>query len=328
MSELIIEPIELYGLSKKDQPKVQFAQVGIVGCGTTGQRIALMIAQHGIEVVFLEVSQAKIDEAYREMGEELDLKIDSWGMTESEKKGILSRMKGTLEYSSFKDCDIVIEAILSKQREFSKDIRKAIFRNIEEHVSPHAIIATNSTTIVITEFAAELEHKDRCVSLHFSTTSPSASIVEVVKGLYATEEVCLNVSKFAKLIDKTPIPVEESPGLVSVRLAVSLISEACDVLMEGISTMEDIDYTMKNGLGLPLGPFEMADKIGLDKILRWMDNLYGEFGDMKYKASPLIKRKVRAKQLGRKTNSGFYQYDDQGRKLAGSNAHIPGDNCK
>ncbi len=324
MSELIIEPIEDFALSKSDMPKAAFSQVGIVGCGTTGQRIALMIAKYGIEVIFLELNQEKIDEAYREMEEELDRMIDHWGMTEGEKRGILTRMKGTLDYSGFKDCDLVIDAILSKQREYSKEIRKAVFLNIEKYVSPKCIIATNSTTIVITEFASELEHKDRCVSLHFSTTSPSASIVEVVKGLYATEEVCQNIRIFTKLIDKTPIPVEESPGLVSVRLAVSLISEACDVLMEGVSNKEDIDFTMRNGLRLPLGPFEMADKIGLDKVIRWMDNLYREFGDMKYKAPPILKKLVRAKHLGRKTGQGFYKYDDEGRKKQ----TIRVENCK
>jgi len=140
----------------------------------------------------------------------------------------------SLKYEDFAECDFVIESILSKVREFSLDIRKSVFQQIEESVSEHCIIATNSTTIVITELAAELKHKERCISLHFSTTAPDARLVEVVKGLYTTEEVCKNTKKFAKLINKIPIPVEESPGLISVRLFVSLIGEACEVLMEGV----------------------------------------------------------------------------------------------
>jgi 3-hydroxybutyryl-CoA dehydrogenase len=315
MAEMITERLADFALGENVQAKMQFSQIGIVGCGTTGQRITLMIASRGIEVVFLELSQEKIEEAFSEMAEQLDEKIDHWGMTETDKKLILGRIKGTLDYADFKDCDLVIEAILSKKREFSKDIRSSVFKMIEEHVRKDTIIATNSISSVITELSAELKHKDRCLSLHFSTTAPDAKIVEVVKGLYTAEDICENVKKFAKLINKIPVPVEESPGLISVRLGVSLIAEACDLLMEGVGSKENIDFVMRQGLGTPLGPFEMADKIGLDRVVRWMDNLYNEFGDVKYKPSPIIKKLVRAKQYGRKTCSGFYKYDEQGHKL-------------
>jgi len=315
MSEIITEAIEKYRLSENATPKMKFSKVGVVGCGTTGQGITLMIASRGIEVVFLELNQKLIDEAFQEMREALDEKINHWGMTSNDKKLILSRIKGTLEYKDFVECDLVIDSILSKTREFSKDIRRGVFKQIEEHVSRSAIIATNSTSSVITELASDLKYKDRCVSLHFSTTAPDAQIVEVVKGLYSSEEVCENIKKFAKLINKIPVPVEESPGLISVRLGVSLISEACSLLMEGVGSMEDIDFVMKKGLGMSLGPFEMADKIGLERVVRWMDDLYNEFGDRKYKPSPIIKKLVRAKHYGRKTCEGFYKYDDLGYKL-------------
>ncbi|PLX21443.1 MAG: 3-hydroxybutyryl-CoA dehydrogenase [Salinivirgaceae bacterium] len=315
MSEIKIEPIEKYGLSEKAKPKSQFATIGIVGCGNTGQSIALMVASKGIEVVFLELDQNKIDQAFQEITEELDNRINHWGMTEGDKRSILSRIKGTLDYADFKNCDLVIESILSRTREASRDIRKEVFKNIEKHVSEHAIIATNSTTLVITELASELKNKDRCISLHVSTTAPMASTIEIVKGLHTTNEVCEDVRKFAKLIGKTPIHVQESPGLITARLFVSLISEACDVLMERVADMESIDFSMKNGLGLPLGPFEMADKIGLDRVIRWMDNLYEEFGDQKYKSPPFLKRLVRAGYLGRKTHKGSYEYDEHGKKL-------------
>ncbi len=315
MSEIKVEPIEKYGLSAKSKPKSQFSTIGIVGCGHTGQRIALMVASKGIEVVFLELSQSQIDQAFKEITEELDQRINHWGMTEGDKRSILSRIKGTLDYADFKSCDLVIESILSRSREESVDIRKEVFVNIEKHVSPHAIIATNSTTLVITELASRLEHKDRCISLHISTTAPEASIIEIVKGLHTSSDVCEDVRRFAKLIGKTAVPVLESPGLVTARLFVSFISEACDVLMERVADMENIDFTMKNGLGMPLGPFEMADKIGLDRVIRWMDNLYEEFGDQKYKPSPILKRLVRANYLGRKSGKGFYEYDENGQKI-------------
>ena len=317
MEELIIEQIEDYALSKKERPKAQFSQIGVVGSGTTGQRIILMIAAKGIEVVFLDLNENIIQQTYKELTNELDNRIEHWGMTDGDKRAVLSRIKGTTDYADFKNCDLVIESILSKQREYSLEIRKAVFKQIEEHVSRDTIIATNSTTVVITELASGLKYKDRCLSLHFSTTNPGANIVEVVKGLHTADDICQNVRKFATLIGKIPIPVDESPGLISVRLFVSLIGEACDALMEGVASKEDIDLTMRNGLGLPLGPFEMADKIGLDRVVRWMENLYNEFGDMKYKPSPLIKKLVRAERFGRKSCMGFYAYDNAGNKIKG-----------
>lgn len=314
MSEKLVESIENYGLSKKAKPQILFSKVGIVGCGTVGQNITLMIASKGIEVVFIELNEALIEYALKSIEKELNDQIDHWGMTESEKKLIMSRIKGYTSYDCLKGCDLVIESILSKSRELSIDIRKGVFINIEKNVSPQAIIATNSTTLVITELSSELEHKDRCVSLHFLTNTPDSRIIEVVRGLYTSDEVYNNVCKFIRLIGKRIIHVEESPGLLSVRMFVSIINEACEILLEGVGKMEDIDTVMRNGLGLSMGPFELSDKIGLDKVLRWMDNLYQEFGDIKYKASPLIKRLVRANQYGRKTRKGFYEYDENGKK--------------
>ncbi len=311
----IVESIEKYGLSKKDKPKVLFSKVGIVGCGSVGQNIARMIASKGIELVFIELSDHNIEYAYKGIERELNAQIDHWGMTENEKKIIMSRIKGYTSYECLAGCDLVIEAILSKSRELSVDIRKGVFKNIEKHISQNAIIATNSTTLVITELSSELENKTRCVSLNFLTMAPESRIVEVVRGLYTTDEVYENVKKFVSLIGKRMIHVQESPGLLSVRMFVSIINEACEILLEGVGSMDDIDLTMRNGLGLTLGPFEFTDKVGLDKVLRWMDNLYTEFGDIKYKASPLIKRLVRANQLGRKTGKGFYQYDENGKKI-------------
>jgi 3-hydroxybutyryl-CoA dehydrogenase len=324
MTEIATEPIENYALIQKERPKMKFSKVGIVGCGSTGQSITLMIASRGIEVIFLEISQEKIDQAFRELEESLDERINHWGLTINEKKIILSSIKGTLYYEDFIECDLVIESILSKSREHSKDVRKGVFKKIEENVSRETIIATNASTSVITELSSELKVKDRCISLHFSTTAPDAQIVEVVRGLYANDKVCENVRKFCKLINKIPVPVEESPGLLSVRLGVSLISEACELLMEGVGKKEDIDFVAIKGLGLPLGPFEMADKIGIDRVVRWMDNLYNEFGDSKYKPSPLLKKLDRAKHFGRKTCEGFYKYDELGNKLKDQNQIV---NC-
>lgn len=316
MADIQVEPIESFGLSKKDRPKTLFSKVGIVGCGTVGQNIAIMISAKELEVVFIELSEDKIKGGFKMMEEELDSMIDHWGMTPGEKRAILSRIHGYVGYEHLKGCDLVIEAIRSKTREQRISARKEVFKNVEKYVSKDAIIATNSTTIVITELSSELENKERCVSLHFLTNAPGSKMIEVVRGLYTNDEAYDKVLKFVKMMDKTVIPVEESPGLISVRLFVALVNEACEVLMEGVGTKEDIDRTMKIGMGLSLGPFEMADKIGLEKVLRWMDNLYNEFGDIKYKASPVMKKLVRAHQFGRVSGSGFYNYDVHGKKLS------------
>jgi 3-hydroxybutyryl-CoA dehydrogenase len=227
----------------------------------------------------------------------------------------MSRIKGTLSYADFADCELVIEAIKSKQGESSFVLRKEVFKNIEQYVSRECIIATNSSTLVVTELASELKFNDRCVSLHISTTAPGASVVELARSLHTSDESYEKITKFVKLLDKILIPVIESPGLVSVRLFVVLLNEACETLMEGVSSMEHIDLAMRASFNMPLGPFEFADKIGLDKIMRWMENLYSEFGSTRYIASPLIKKLVRANRLGRATRIGFYEYDEDGNKI-------------
>lgn len=310
-----IERLEDYGLSKDNKPKTLFSRVGIVGAGSVGQNIARMVSSKGLDVVILDLTQEKIDQAFIDMARELDRMIERWGMTNSEKLGILSRIKGTTSYADFRGCDIVIEAIKSTSREHTHDERSEILKMIEANVDRDAIIATNSSTHVITELSASLEYKDRCLSFHFLTPEADARVVEIVQGLYTSQQAYENSIKFANLIGKKVVSVKESPGIISTRLIVPFINEACEILMEGVGTMEDIDLTMKVGFGLPLGPFEMADKIGLDKILRWCENLYDEFGDLKYKSSPILKKLVRANQWGRRTGRGFYEYTSEGVKI-------------
>ncbi|MDX9882045.1 MAG: 3-hydroxyacyl-CoA dehydrogenase NAD-binding domain-containing protein [Prolixibacteraceae bacterium] len=314
-SDIIYEPIEDFGLSKKNKSKTLFSKIGIIGCGLVGQNLARVASFYGMEVVFIEINEDKIKEAYISIGKILDNRIEHWGMTDNEKRAILSRIKGTLDYNDLRGCDFVVEAIRAIDRGGKIKERKEIFRKIEEAVGPECIIGTNSTTIVITELASELQHKERCISLHFFVSSPEARIVEVVKGLYTSDETYQKVCKFVQLINRKIVPVVESAGLVSVRIFVVVLNEACEILMEGVASMDDIDQTMKIGYGMRMGPFEIADKIGLDKIVRWMDNIYNEFGDQKYKPNPIVKRLVRAKHLGMDCGEGFYKYDENGNKI-------------
>ena len=314
-----IEPIEEYSLKavgkKERKTKGSFKKVGIVGCGILGQEITRMVSAHGIEVRFVEVSSPKIEQAKEEISRDLDRMIQRWGMTTSEKRAILSRIQGSTEYDVLSGSDIVIEAVKSRTRESSVDLRKRIFKNIETHVEDDCIIVTNSTTLVITELSSELDHPERCVSLHFLSPADEAQVVEIARGLHTSDETYDRVCKFSRLFGKKVIPVIESPGVISTRLIAPLINEACEILMEGVGTLEDIDQTMKLGFGFPLGPFEIADKIGLDTVVRWLENMYKEFGDLKYKASPMLKKMVRANHIGRETQQGFYKYDDEGRRV-------------
>lgn len=312
---MVTEPIEKYGLNKEMRPKILFSKIGIVGCGSVGQELAITASKHGIEVIFLELDDALVRHSFEEINKGLEHEINHWGLTPGEKSAILSRIKGTTFYRDFHDCELVIETIKAKQGQPSFEMRKEVFLNIEREVSDECIIATNSSTFVITELSSELKHKERCVSLHISTTAPGASVVELARGLHTTDEAYTKVIKFVKLLDKISIPVIESPGLVSVRLFVVLLNEACETLMEGVSSMENIDLTMRACFNMPLGPFEFADKVGLDKVVRWMENIYSEFGSSRYIASPMIKKLVRANRLGRESGIGFYEYDAEGNKI-------------
>jgi 3-hydroxybutyryl-CoA dehydrogenase len=320
MDKIAVEPVEGYAIKMKEKPaksrsRYNFTKVGIVGCGILGQEITRMVSSHGIDVTFVELSDEKIKQALHGISTELDNMIEKWGMTESEKRAILSRISGSVSFSDLQGADIVIESVKSRTRENSVDLRKRIFREVEKCIDPEAIIATNSSTLVITELSSELDYPQRCVSLHFLSPADKIPVVEIARGLHTSDETYEKVCQFAGLFDKKVIPVIESPGVISTRLIAPLINEACEILMEGVGKREDIDATMRMGFGFPLGPFEIADKIGLDTVVRWLDNMYREFGDLKYKASPMLKKMVRANHLGRETGRGFYRYDEEGKKL-------------
>ena len=314
---IIVEPIENYALKSGNNSKTLFSKIGVVGCGKEGQNIVRMAAWNGIEVVFIENDQCNIETAIAEINSEFDKRIEHWGLTQGEKKAIMARIYGSLDYQDLADCDFVIEAIRTDEitggRNF--EMRKQVFRKIEAVVERDAIIATNTTTIVLSELASELKFPERSISLHFFVTSSEAKIVEVVKGLYTSDDVYSKVSTFVKLINRQVVPVIESAGLVSVRLFVVMLNEACHSLMEGIATKEDIDKIMIVGMGMRMGVFRMADIIGINRVVRWMESLYEEFGEPKYKPSQVIKQLFRTKLWGVQSGEGFYRYDENGKPI-------------
>ncbi len=309
---MITEPIEKYGLGSKDRKKSLFSKIGVVGCGKDGRNIVRVTASAGLDVTFVEISQEKIDYAMDKISRDLDTKIDNWGLTPGEKRTIMGRINGSLDYSSLKDCDFVIECIRYDDQtgERSTLLRKEAFKRLEEVLSPDAIIATNATTVIISELASGLQHKERCVSLHFPIAHSDAKILEVVKGIYTSDEVYQKVLLFAKIIKYETIEVHESNGLVSLRLMASLLNEACQMLMENVAEMEKIDRVFEVVYGMRLGIFRMADIIGIEKMVVLMEDMFNEYGDKKYKPSPLLWRLYRAQQLGIATGKGFYVYEN------------------
>ncbi|PKP52277.1 MAG: 3-hydroxybutyryl-CoA dehydrogenase [Bacteroidetes bacterium HGW-Bacteroidetes-1] len=303
MSETLAD----FSLGKRPQTKGMIQKVGIVGCGAVGQEICRTISEYGIDVVFLDLSEDRLKEAFLQIGHQLDDIINHWGLTTGEKRAILSRIKGTTEYADLADCDIVIESISSRKKGTSIEIRKEIFSNIESVVKPDAIISSNIATLMISDLSSSLKHPERCIGMHFILPISKTNIIEVVQGIKSSEEAIAQVVKFAGMINKKIVKLNESPGNIVTRMLVTTINEACEILMEGVASVSDIDRAMRES-GYLFGPFEMADRIGLDKVMKYMDNLYQEFGDKKYKSSPIIKRLVRANYFGRITGRGFYNY--------------------
>ena len=313
MSEVL--KLQDYALSNKGTKATLFSKIGVVGCGKEGQNIARMSAFNGMEVCFVELSQEKIDNAIESIDRQLDERIENWGLTASEKKNIMGRISGSTSYDVLKDCDFVIEAVLREgfSGEESIRLRQSIFEKIESIVREDCIIATNATTVVVSELSANLKVKDRCVSVHFFVNSPDARVVEVVKGLWTSDEVYEKVVRFMGIVRRHVVPVHESVGLVGIRMLITMVNEACDIYSEGVANIKDIDATISIGYGMRHGVFQLADIIGLEKIERWGDNLFAEFGKMQYKPSPIIKRLVRTKQCGVSCGAGFFTYDEKGK---------------
>ncbi len=312
MSE-IIGKLEDFSLTKSPKPHGSIHQIGIIGFGSMGQEIAKTISQHGFDVVCLDLDEKRVAGGLDGITRMLDTEILRWGMTNSEKRLIMSRIKGTVDYKNLADCDIVFEAINSRKPGTSLEIRKEILQNAEKYVRRDAILASNTATLMISDLASGLEYPDRAVGLHFMSPADNVKVLEVVRSARTSDEAFEIVSRFVRMLEKKPITLMESPGNVTTRMMCIVINHACEMLMEGIASAQDIDELLKTSLGHQFGPFELADRIGLDKVQKWMDNLYNEFGEHGYKTSPVLKRLVRANFLGKASGQGFYKYDAHGK---------------
>lgn len=279
-------------------------KIAVIGAGTMGSGICQILAEKGHQVYLTEVKAEFIQSGLKkiERGYERNLKKER--MTAEERDLALSRIVSVVGVANLPaDLDLVIEAVVE-----NLEVKKAVFQELDIICSPQTILATNTSALSISELAVMTTRPEKVVGMHFFNPVPVMKLIEVIRGATTSTETFDFVKELAQSLDKEPIEIKEAPGFVVNRLLIPMINEATYILMEGIASATDIDQAMTLGANHPIGPLALADLIGLDVCLSIMDTLYSEFGDSKYRACPLLRKMVRAKQLGRKTNKGFFTY--------------------
>ena len=277
--------------------------VGIIGAGTMGNGIAQACAVSGVNVVMVDISEAAVAKGVATVASSLDRLIKKEKITEADKAAALGRIHGSTNYDELKKAQLVIEAATENHA-----LKVKILQQVDALLDPSVIVATNTSSISITQLAAVTKRPDRFVGMHFFNPVPMMALVEIIRGLQTSDATHDAVHALAVSLGKSPITVKNAPGFVVNRILVPMINEAFFVLAEGIASAEDIDAGMKLGCNQPIGPLALADMIGLDVCLAVMEVYLNEFGDSKYRPCPLLKEMVAAGQLGRKTGRGVYTY--------------------
>jgi 3-hydroxybutyryl-CoA dehydrogenase len=281
--------------------------VGLVGGGTMGQGIAITCAASGLDVLLREKTPELSRESIDGICHALDRDIAKWRRTQSEKKAILGRVKTLEEFDALEKADIIIECVPE-----DLELKTSIFQRLDNICPPEDILATNTSSLSVTEIGARTRRSDRVIGLHFLQPVPKVPLVEVVRGLGTSDSTFRQAMDFVRVLGKTGIEVFEYPGYVTTRVILPFLNEAMHVVMEGVATPEAVDTSMKLGYGLPVGPLALADRIGLDEVNRWMQYLFEELGDLKYRPCPLLRKMIRAGHFGVKSGRGFFEYDDDG----------------
>ncbi|OBS31486.1 3-hydroxybutyryl-CoA dehydrogenase [Tepidimonas fonticaldi] len=277
--------------------------IGIVGAGTMGNGIAQACATSGLNVVMIDVSDAALAKGLATIAGSLDRLIKKEKITTADKDAALARIRTSTRYDDLQGAQLVIEAATE-----NLELKLKILRQLDGLLAPEAIVATNTSSISITQLAAVTGRADRFIGMHFFNPVPMMALVEIIRGLQTSDTTHDAVRDLALQLGKTPITVKNSPGFVVNRILVPMINEAFFVLAEGLASPEDIDAGMKLGCNHPIGPLALADMIGLDVCLAVMNVYFAEFNDSKYRPCPLLKEMVAAGYLGRKTGRGVYRY--------------------
>ena len=278
-------------------------RVGVIGAGTMGNGIAQTCATSGVSVVMVDVAQAAVDRGLSAINGSLERLQKKEKITAEAREAALGRVEGTVDYAKLSGADIVIEAATE-----NLELKLKILKDIDAR-APDAILASNTSSISITQLAAVVRQPDRFVGMHFFNPVPMMALVEVIRGLQTSDETVAAVQGLAERLGKTPIVIKNSPGFVVNRILVPMLNEAIFALQEGLASADDIDKGMRLGCNHPIGPLALCDMIGLDVVLAVMNVFYNDFNDSKYRPAPLLREMVAAGYLGRKTKRGFYRYE-------------------
>ncbi len=278
-------------------------KMGVLGAGTMGAGIAQIGAQGGLQVILIDIEQAFVDKGLKGIIKNWDKDVSKGKITEQDKAKFLSNLTTSIHNIDFKDCDLVIEVIVE-----NIDVKKKVFKDLNDICDPHTVLASNTSGLSITEIAAASGRPDKMVGMHFFNPVPVMKLVEVIPGAETTEETVELAMEVSKIIGKTAIRCKEAPGFIVNRILVPYLNDAATAFQEGVATAAEIDEAMKLGANMPIGPLALCDLIGIDVLLMVIDNFYKEFGDPKFRPSLALKQKVRAGHFGVKSGKGFYDY--------------------
>ncbi len=284
-------------------PGAVAGQVAVIGAGTMGSGIAQAFASSGYETLLLDVERRFVDRALGGIEKSLSKFVEKGKMAEADKGAALARIRGGTDVEAAAKAALVVEAVPEVL-----EVKRETFRRVAGVVPRDVILATNTSSIPITELAGAVPEPSRFIGMHFMNPVPLMALVEVVRGLTTSDETTERVMETAKALGKTPVLVRDFPGFVSNRVLLPMINEAVFALMEGVATRESIDTVMKLGMNHPMGPLALADLIGLDVCLDILEVMHRGFGDPKYRPCPLLRQMVQAGWLGRKSGRGFYEY--------------------
>jgi 3-hydroxybutyryl-CoA dehydrogenase len=278
-------------------------KVMVIGAGQMGSGIAQVCAQAGYEVILNDLKDEFVDRGLHGIRRNLSRQVEKERMTVEEMNTILDRLTASTDLADAKEVHLVIEAAVENM-----EIKAKLFAQLDEIAPPGTILATNTSSLPITEVAAVTKRPEKVIGMHFMNPVPVMKLVEIIRGLATSDEVYQAIEDMTKTLKKVPVEVNDFPGFVSNRILMPMINEAIYTLYEGVATKEAIDEVMKLGMNHPMGPLTLADFIGLDTCLYIMETLHEGFGDTKYRPCPLLRKYVKAGWLGKKSGRGFYQY--------------------